>query len=319
MIDLENYLCDHSTDFRYADGRKELTCVCPLCEKESGHFYIHIHEDNRFGKWNCFKCDAHGDLWSLIAHLEGITRVEAQRRKLISLRKKPEKSAIKRRLQSVQIRFSNKEKIQVGLPYGYQPIQEAIPRYLKSRGIKLHTARRYQLGFACDGECKGRIIFPIHCTTGTSWTARATWPCRIKYKAGKYAGQLLYGWDEAMLLKPNRLVICEGPMDVLAMAQIHVPAIALMGISLSDARAMVINQAGIQPIIMLDTSAQDKAIQIGQKLFNPSFALLEKDDPADNPIGAKRALRQLFSMDDMVLEMKKNRLKKASRDRLISL
>lgn len=148
-----------------------------------------------------------------------------------------------------------------------------IPKYLKARGIEKQTIAAFGLGYADHGEYGGRIILPVRCPEGESFTTRAIDSDEfLRYKAGPGCGQLLFGWEAAMsrLEDPTydgTLVVCEGPFDALSIFQAGFAAVAIMGKRFKAEQTHMIASSGARLfVMMLDGDALKDAIQQAPEL-----------------------------------------------------
>lgn len=272
----------------------EATGDCPLCGKTRDHFYVHVGHDidsrgrSRHGRWICFSCGEYGDFWRLLGELEGMSPARAKAWWIAQGREtKPATTVdkVRDRLSALVRRSQTGFKVEIGLPMGFNRIKRRRPLVLAQRGVSLATARRYGLGYANEGEAAGRIIFPVRCPLGHSWTARAvnddTSP---KYFAGEGAGRLLFGWDVAFSGEPPReLVVCEGPMDVLSLAEAGITAVAVMSKSINEERATLLRRSGVTLVVALDSEAQSEALRVSEALGHVPLVLLDSGDPGDTP------------------------------------
>jgi DNA primase len=270
----------------------EASADCPLCGKGKEHFYIHVGHEidykgrDRHGRWICFSCSESGDGWRLIGHIEGMSPVAA-RIWWLKERKEaapPPLSRLARRIRALRVRgTSDAAAVETALPYGFVRVKRRLPRYLAARGVALETARTYNLGWCESGDYRGRIVFPIVCPLGRSWTARATWSDPTpKYWAGDGAGRLLFGWDVAFASGvPRELVVVEGPMDVIGLYQAGIPAVAVMSKHINPARAMLLRRSGAELVIMLDADAWGASVELSEGLGRKRVALLAEGDPGD--------------------------------------
>lgn len=270
----------------------EATGDCPLCGKPRDHFYIHVgHEldsdgKSRHGRWICFSCGESGDFWKLLGELEGLSPARAKAWWVAQGREvapPPTIARIQDRLRALR-RAQGRGLINTGLPLGFTKIKRRRPRVLAQRGVSLRIARKYGLGYASEGEAAQRIIFPIRCPLGRSWTARAIGDATPKYYGGDGAGKLLYGWDVAFKRgKPSQLVVCEGPMDVLSLAEAGISSVAVMSKSLNDERASLLRRCGAELLVVLDSEARSEAVKVSSMLNQARVVFLESGDPGDTP------------------------------------
>lgn len=283
MID---YLEANVTGFQVKSPDGEATGECPLCGKRREHFYIHVGEDRKHGKWICFACGEAGDFWKLLGAIEGMTASQAKAWWIAQGRETapPNIQKARERLRALRLR-ANPNKVDTALPFGFSRIKRRRPQMLVERNVSLATARMYGLGFCREGDAAGRVVFPIKCPLGRSWTARAVRErMEPKYWGGSGAGSLLYGWDVAFRDgAPSRLVVCEGPMDVLSLAQAGIPAVAIMSKSINEARASLLRRSGASLLVALDAEARTEALVVAAELGASRVVLLKSGDPGDTP------------------------------------
>lgn len=281
---IEDYLDENIHDFNLRNNG-EATGECPICGKGSNHFYIHIDEDDRYGKWICFSCQEKGNLWKLIGHLEGISLTSAKRWWIEKNQDKPPTTIDKIRKKVDNLRTGRRsiKTVNTALPYGFKRIKRRRPKMLADRGVLLKTAYEYRLGYCPEGDFAGRIVFPIFCPLGRSWTARAVNDVKPKYWGGDGAGRLLYGWDVAFRNGvPSQLVVCEGPMDVLSLHQAGIPAVALMSKTINETRAALLRSVNTSLLIVLDAEARVEALKVSRALDSADIVSLNTGDPGDS-------------------------------------
>lgn len=184
-------------------------------------------------------------------------------------------------------------------PSGFRPVWDGttwrVPRYLTERGITRETARWLGLGYCDHGHYAGRVVIPVVCPYGRSFTARhVDKDVKLRYDSGPGAGRLLFGWDQAQsLIKSGDftyLVVCEGPFDAMKLLQFGVPAVAILGKRLRESQIKMLRNAGVRMfVLMLDDDALDDAIEQSPMLgAHVMVAKLipepgkEKADPGDS-------------------------------------
>jgi DNA primase len=232
-FDIESYALDNLERPRVT-STNQVTAVCPWCGKY-GAFYIDIVT----GHYICFKCEEKGRyLIGVIAQVEDITWQEAKRfflRKAIQFRRKETLDSLVEKIRSLS-EGESKERILVEekLPSEFIPVYKGgkwkFPSYLKNRKIKRETAKAWGLGFCNRGMYWKRIIIPIDCPNGYSFTARDTTgeqPNPYRNPPGVDHGKLLIGWN--MTNTNGDITLVEGPMDAIKLWQHGIPAMALGG------------------------------------------------------------------------------------------
>jgi len=241
----------------YSDGHegKWLTEPEELL-KQTNRFWdagwnLHTHVNGDKGAYVCFKCDFRGrSPVGLVAEVEGITWSEARAyifKRSIKLRRKDDVFTVADRIRALRERDRPVEvgPVEYSLPREFKPCYKdgkwSLPEYLKQRRIKSDTARRWGLGWCRVGDYAGRLIIPIECPGGYSFTARdMTGEQEPKYvnPTGADHRRLLIGWN--VVKRTGDLCLAEGPLDVIKLDQNGIPAMAVGGKVLhSDQLAML--------------------------------------------------------------------------------
>lgn len=276
--DLVSYL-EEKVSHLSESGSDELTGECPVCGKEVDHFYVHVGQDFRWGKWNCFKCENSGDVWALVAVLEGVSKAVARRMLAREI------MAASRMTRRPRLQPTQEEEIDILLPEGFILITAKRPKYLAQRGVSLQLARRYGLGYCQSGEFAGRLIFPVVCPLGRSFTSRAMWKTtKRKYLGGPRMGQLIFGWPQALDQSPGLLVVSEGPMDVLALARAGFSSVAFLGHSsrgsATEKKIQLIRKTKAKVVVCYDPDSIMEGASLAEKL-EAKVAVLSTGDPGE--------------------------------------
>jgi hypothetical protein len=140
--------------------------------------------------------------------------------------------------------------------------QWSMPQYLLERGMTRRTAARFGIGYSEDYRYAGRIVLPVVCPAGVSFTTRALDPDdKLRYLSGPGAGQLVFGWPQ-LPADADELVLVEGPFDATSVYQARLPVLGLMGKSLREAQVLMMRQRGFKRyVLMLDGDALADAIR----------------------------------------------------------
>lgn len=282
-FDLIGYL--ESLGGKHSEGGSgpQMVLPCPQCGKAV--LYVNVDEDAPgFGYWICYKCRDDGiggagrGVVSLIAWLDEISYSDARMKMLdeagidfgIGVENWGQ-APTGNNTPSVETESVLDERnlpitmTKICLP-GRSP-EIMMPKYLETRGVTVAQARRYGIGFCEGGKTRAerrysdRIVFPIECPMGRSFTARTVHDgVQPPYLAGPRAGSLVYGWPQARdrLLETadGLLVLCEGPFDVLAIDRAGVPAIGVMSKHVGEGELEMARAAGgTKLILMLDEDA----------------------------------------------------------------
>lgn len=213
----------------------EWTASCPRCDKWST-FYINAET----GAFVCFACEFRGkSLVGVIAEVEGCSWAEAAAflfKESVKFRRKGDIVTIRERARLLRSKEAEPEPpaVDAPLPREFKPVFGpkgwSFPGYLKQRRVKPSTAKRWGMGYCRVGKYAGRLIIPIVCPAGHSFTARDM----IGDQEPKYLNppaadhrRLLIGWNVAKLT--GDFCIVEGPLDAVKMDQHGIPTLAVGG------------------------------------------------------------------------------------------
>lgn len=232
-FDIRGYL-ESRLDRAIPSAGSEMTAVCPVCGKWSS-FYANC--DN--GAYVCFACDFRGgSVVGLVAEVEGLTHSRAAAyvfRRSVEFRRSGPILTLLERLQSLRGGDRAEEPdVDIPLPDEFIPVwrrgEWSLPPYLAARRIKAETARRWGLGYARRGRYWGRLIVPIKCPNGRSFTARDVFDDRDpKYLNPRHSdhNRMLIGWD--VVNTRGDLTLVEGPIDTVKLDQYGIPALGVGG------------------------------------------------------------------------------------------
>lgn len=243
----------------------QLAGECPWCGGD--RFYLAV-EGEKAGRYICHQCDERGrNPVGLIAHVEGLTRGEAMKLMLreagLFRRREQTPASLLETIRDARgLDVEEARAVDFDLPRGFVPIyhekrkkQWKFPKYLKERGVKRETAKAWGLGYCSRGRYSGRLVIPVGCPNGRSWTARdmtGKQEPRYMNPPGADHSRLLLGWNHVRLTEDAALV--EGPLDAVKAWQAGVPAYALMGKHLSSEQAALLFQKprDCSIVVMLD-------------------------------------------------------------------
>jgi len=277
-FDIEEYIESNLSKSRPVNSKNgfEYTAVCPSCNKYGG-FYINIDS----GAYLCNKCEFRSNsVIGLVAHVEGISWSEARSfifSKTIKLRRKSDVFSLSDRIRGIRETDRNVDEtfFNVDLPDRYIPVfdekrqqQWKIPTYLKKRKIKSITVKKWGLGYCDGGKYENRLIIPIDCPNGVSWTGRSMGDQKPKYLNPPSANHssLLIGWNVSMIT--GDIVLCEGPIDAISLWQMGVSVLGLGGKELHDGQLSLLMTLSKNSAItiMLDPEETVAPYKIAERL-----------------------------------------------------
>jgi len=249
--------------------------------------------------WHCFtQCNAGGDIVELVRRLDGKTyRQTAQY------------------LASLAHTLPRPSITSCGLSYPkpFRPFTLPLPlngsiKWLKEKGITPQTARRFEAGLYQGAgflnECVG---IRLHDLRGRpiGYAGRRLNPERIKqYGKWKFPPalpkkDLLYNYHRVRSHLHKGLVVVEGPWAVMRLDQLHIPAVALLGIHLSHTQHDILAKLP-KVVLMLDGDRAGKQAMVRiRKNLNAStqvrlVQLPTDTDPDDLHDDALRRLTRAF-------------------------
>ena len=278
-VDVRELVFEHLDGVRESSG-DELTAVCPWCGRPPEHFYI----NGITGRYICFGCNEKGgSVAGVIAEVMGIPILSVQRMlikrsvKFGTPRRKEEPRGLLNRVRALRGHESDDdEEVDFELPSEFVQVFDGhkwrMPTYLLERGFTRRAARRFGVGFCSSGRYVGRIVLPIVCPAGRSFTARDT----TGYQKRKYInppdakhGRLLYGWYEADDSRLNQAVrvIVEGPLDVMRLWQYGLRAYGIFGNRISPGQLALLRSwpRSTIVVVMLDPGEEEGAAQVAQQ------------------------------------------------------
>lgn len=197
--------------------------------------------------WYCFSaCQTGGDVIDLVRRLDGLGFREALR-VLAAVAALPPPPSLWTATSPSSSSFR---------PYTRAlRLQPAHP-FLRRKGILPQAAARFEVG-AYDGPgwLAGCIGVRLHDTEGhpLGYSGRALDPGSQKWKLppGFPKGAILYGFHHVQQQLYRGLVVVECPWGVLRLAQLGLPAVALLGVHVSDAQRRLL-AAAHHLVILLD-------------------------------------------------------------------
>lgn len=241
----------------------QITVRCPFHKDRRPSLSISLERK----LFHCFACQARGDIIDFVARIEDASLLEAAR---IIIRhcgillegqpRHPMPNPAKGCHDKASAHHCSKE----GRPYDDNagpccalPLDPTHP-YLFERGLTPAQIEAFGLGYCVRGRLRGRVCIPLHSRDGK----------RILAYSGRWANDIVpdgtprylmpRGFKKsAMLFNYHRvvgsqhLVIVEGYWSVFRLHALDMPAVALMGTSLSDRQSDLLHQSGARRLTLL--------------------------------------------------------------------
>lgn len=289
-VPIEAVLRDRGLSTHLTKRGDQLFGTCPVHGGDNPRAFVVSLSKNL---WHCFtKCDAGGDIVDLVRRLDGKTyRQTAQY--LASLTHTLPGPSV------TSCGLSSKKPFR---PFTIRLPLNGSTRWLKEKGITPKTARRFEVGLhqgsgfltQCIGlrlhDLKGRPI---------GYAGRRLNPEQIKqygkwkFPPGLPKKDLLYNYHRVRSHLHRGLVVVECPWGVIRLAQLNIPAVALLGIHLSRTQHDLLRRI-TRVILMLDgDSAGRKATVRIRKILEANTQVqqvnlptdMDPDDLDDNVLG----------------------------------
>ena len=253
-----------------------LVGACPVHGGDNRTAFV---VDTRRGWWRCFTgCDGGGDIVELVRRLDGCGYRQAAQ----------VLAAIAGDAPDIQRAPPPRSPV---LPAPFAPYRTRLaldPRhpFLAARGIRVETAADYEVGaWPGRGMLAGCIGVRLHAPDGApiGYAGRRLQPG----DRGKWGfpprlpkSTLLYGLHR--LRAATQVVVVEGPWEVLRLAQLGAPAVALLGTNLSLHQERLLSRWP-RLVVLLDgdPAGRDATRRIAARLQATPILLAGGRDPAD--------------------------------------
>jgi len=325
---------------------REYISLCPFHNDSKPS--LNIVDDKGF--YHCFACGAHGDVIKFVMENDGLAFMEAVEllagmAGLEVPKQTPEEAQRAERRRTLQ------DVVELACKWYERQLTSSAgdraKRYLKERGLKDETIRRFRLGFAPDDKTalqramkaegvdldtlvelglsrryedggssdwmRGRVLFPITDRRGNviAFGGRVLGEGEPKYLNSPdtplfHKGRVLYGLAQAREAahKSGELVVAEGYMDVIALAQAGVPAVAPLGTALTEDQIAELWRLTPEPVVCFDGDtagqraarrAADRALTILKPGHSLRFTILPGGQDPDDIVksGGAKAFREL--------------------------
>jgi len=269
-VTFEEVLAHYGIQLKPARGG-ELLGLCPFHEDTKPSFRVNVEKK----VFHCFGCDAKGNVLDFVARKEGVTIKKAA--ELVS-----EWFGVgKRETASPSRDLSPSESLKKAETVPAEPLEPNKPLtftlklepdhpYLRQRGIEPEVAQHFGIGFCSRGLMKDRIAIPIHDAEGQLVAYAGRWvggdlpEGEEKYKLPPGFKKSLVLYNLHRVKGERSLVVVEGFFSVMRLHKLGVPAVALMGRSLSQEQEKLLVESGVKALtLMLDGDPPGREAQAG--------------------------------------------------------
>jgi len=262
----------------------ELRGRCPIHRGEGENtFHVNVAKN----AFHCFSCQARGNVLDFVAAMEKCSVKDAavKLKTWFSLTD----SSIKVRPPEPQERGVVVEAPTVNKPLGFQ--LKAIDHkhvYVKDRGITPEIVLKFGIGFfGGKGSMHGRVVIPIHNERGklVAYAGRAIDGSEPRYKLPTGFHKSLELYNLHRVGESETVIVVEGFFDTIKVVQAGLPAVGLMGSSLSPRQEQLLVQHFKRLALMFDgDEAGRKAMEeclrrLANHLWIRSIALADGQQP----------------------------------------
>ncbi|MCP4408277.1 MAG: hypothetical protein GY807_11055 [Gammaproteobacteria bacterium] len=177
-------------------------------------------------------------------------------------------------------------------PLGFKLKLDQGHEYGQERGLSASTIARFEMGYCSRGLMKNRWCIPLHDSAGELIGYCGRWvddelsgdEPRYKMPPDFNTRAYLFNLHRVCAMGHNQVVIVEGIFDAIRLHEMGVPAVALLGTSMSATQAELLGNVSVTATVMLDGGA-DKARmavvdRLAQVMFVRSVMLPAGEDPA---------------------------------------
>jgi DNA primase len=258
---------------------KELLVRCPFHDDEKPSLRVNVEKK----VFKCFACDVGGDVIAFVARKEDVSLREAA----VLLAEwfgggetnAPTPRARKGKENEEPTPATSTTAPAENKPLSFALKLEADHPYLASRGVDVGLASFFGLGFCSRGMMKGRIAIPIHNAKGelVAYLGRfAGEPPegeeRYKLPQGFHKSEVLFNLHR--VAGAEHLVVVEGVWSVFRLHALAIPAVALLGRSLSPSQLRLLVESGVRNVTLLldgDEAGRTAAAELLPRLASHCF------------------------------------------------
>ncbi len=241
----ETVLANYGLETR-GHGAERMTW-CPFHDDRSPFCSINLEKK----VFQCFGCGEKGTILDFVAKMEHCSISESAQLVADWCNVSSAVSAPRRIAKARPGRSAENE------PLGFELRLDPRHPYLKERQVSEGAISKFGLGYCHRGIMKGRICIPIHATNGIlvayagRWPGSAPTPDEPRYKFPRGFKKRLVLFNLHRVREAEHLVIVEGYWSVFRLHSLGVPAVSLMGTSLSASQADLLNRTGARLLTLL--------------------------------------------------------------------
>ena len=286
----------------------ERRCCCPFHEDARPSMTVNVEK----GVYHCHasSCGEEGNVLEFVAGMEGSdlrsaastigdicninlaaprhrnSKAKVAKKKAAKVDRKPAMKADKAPVEATA------PASEVNTPLTFSLTLDRDHEYGASRSLSSSVIELFEMGYAGKGTMAGRWCVPIHTVAGDlvayigRYAADPVPEDEIKYKLPKGFNKDLELFNLHRVAEHSKVaVLVEGVFDAIRLYSLAMPAVALLGSSISDAQIALLKASGFtSAVVLLDCNtvkAERKLVhRVSREMFVRSVALPDGDDPA---------------------------------------
>jgi len=181
--------------------------------------------------------------------------------------------------------------------------------YLATRNITRKDVEKLGFRVGVEGRYENMLVLPVYFDheianlvarqiKGYNTPTRYLYP--HKGEAPKDKSELLYNYDNAR--KKDWVVLVEGVFDCIALMQIGIPSVSLLGKEISDDQILLVLENWDKVIVLLDGGFEKDALKVARKLEGLTesikIGIIEGNTDASEDVwSAVRAIRNASKLE----------------------
>jgi len=269
------------------DSGDEFSCICPFHNDSSPSFRF----NTRKGLWICLGCGEKGNIFWL-AEKMGVQVLDAG----VSTEQ------IRRRL-SMARRLSSRPNKNEALRMPEESLRQFVhhPYWTDTRHLSQSVVNMFGLAYDPITE---RAVIPLRNSygnlLGVIYRRMDDGKPKYLYPRGFARGRSLYGSWIVRQSSRTRVAVVEGPVDALSCWSANIPALALLGSSISEGQVKLLQSLGVRGVCLLtdnDSAGRSAGVQVRASLRHtgihcdsPAY-LNDAKDPAEL---TRKDLKKMF-------------------------
>jgi DNA primase len=255
----------------------EYLCLCPYHNDSNASFCVNV----RKGVFVCYSCGKKGTMKDLQKFLRTGVQFETVAATAQSVQNKI--LALKNPVPKQEVKSITPEEV------AWWQVNDQHVEHWEKRNISSQTMEIFSLGY---DTMQDALVMPVHDMTNGKLVSAirrnldlSDGSPKYKYMKGFRVSHHLYGGWQCVTSSPvgrlHRIAIVEGPIDSLAMWDVGLPAVAILGASASVKQVNLLKSLSpVEYVIMTDrdTAGRQAAMKIEKSLRGSGIIVTHPDE-----------------------------------------